>query len=106
MGTSQRPMARKKITTATTIIITTTAGGGAKGVGPLRARKAARRVQSGRRPNPDQRANEASPAASLAARLAPSLAARLAQSLAQSLGAIREQRSAAERRSALGTQAA
>merc|ERR1719474_2029006 len=82
----------------TTATLTTTAGGGAKGVGPPLARKAARRVQSGRSLAPDQRAN----AASLAARLAASLEA----SLAQSLVVIRERRSAAERRNALGAQAA
>merc|ERR1712055_503145 len=96
---SQRPIARRKTTMmATTIIttatLTTTAGGGAKGVGPTLARKAARRVQGGRSLAPDQRANAASPAASLAA------------SLAQSLVVIRERRSAAERRNALGAQAA
>merc|ERR1711962_1307443 len=104
---SQRPITRRKTTMMATAIITTatlttTAGGGAKGVGPPLARKAARRVQSGRSIAPDQRANAASPAASLAARLAASLEA----SLAQSLVVMRERRSAAARRNALGAQAA
>merc|ERR1711962_463219 len=102
---SQRPIARRKTTMMATAIITTatlttTAGGGAKGVGPPLARKAAK--QSGRSLAPDQRANAASPAESLAARLAASLEA----SLAQSLVVIRERRSAAARRNALGAQAA
>merc|ERR1711962_1445998 len=96
---SQRPIARRKTTMmataiTTTATLTTTAGGGAKGVGPPLARKAARRVQSGRSLAPDQRAN--------AARLAASLEA----SLAQSLVVIRERRSAAARRNVQGAQAA